>query len=179
MSFVALSRLLCLLDSWSSDLSSWFGFRKDSRSPSIPSSLEFLCGSCWRFVDTRGKLSALRTLRHNLDVDPWRRRNSWNEKALSSNQRELRDVIRTTFYVFQYNFNRLFMNTILHCASLSVTQWTVWSKTATRESKRVCLSRNIFLIILRVLAVFAGHLFFCAWIIYRLCRIIKSFGFID
>lgn len=83
LSFVALSILLCLLDSWSSDLSSWFGFRKDSRSPSIPSSLEFLCWSCWRFVDTRGKLSALRTFRHNLDVDPWRRRNSWNEKTLS------------------------------------------------------------------------------------------------
>lgn len=80
LSFVALSRLLCLLESWSSDLSSWFGFRKDSRSPSVLSSLEFLRGS-WRFVDARGKLSALRTLRHNLDVDPWRRRNSWNHKT--------------------------------------------------------------------------------------------------
>lgn len=97
LSFVALSRLLCLLESWSSDLSSWFGFRKDSRSPSIPSSLEFLRGSCWWFDDARGKLSALRTLRHNLDVDPWRRRNSWNEKSIECGQREPRDAIRAAF----------------------------------------------------------------------------------
>lgn len=75
LSFGPLSRLLCLFDSESSYFSSWVGFKKDSLSPSMPSSFEFRW-SC-RFVDANGKLSALRTLRHNFDVEPCRRKNSW------------------------------------------------------------------------------------------------------
>jgi len=118
LSFVALSRLLCLLESWSSDLSSWFGFRKDSRSPSILSSLEFFRGSCWRFVDAKGKLSALRTLRHNLDVDPWRRRNSWNHKVsdVCSERIAIRMMFLTVFFFFliELDFSRTIFHVVRH-----------------------------------------------------------------
>lgn len=75
LSFGQLSKLLCLFDSKSSDFSSWVDLRNDSLSPSIPSSFEFRW-SC-RFEDARGKLSALRTFRHNFDVEPCRLKNSW------------------------------------------------------------------------------------------------------
>lgn len=74
LSLGQLSKLLCLFDSKSSDFSSWVDLRKDSLSPSIPSSFEFRW-SC-RFEDARGKLSALRTFRHNFDVEPCRLKNS-------------------------------------------------------------------------------------------------------
>ena len=71
-----LSMTLCLLESGSSNLSlsSVFDLRKISRSPSVISSREILRSG--RLFVSRGKLSALRTLRQSRDVDPCLRRNS-------------------------------------------------------------------------------------------------------
>lgn len=132
LSLGQLSKLLCLFDSKSSDFSSWVDLRKDSLSPSIPSSFEFRW-SC-RFEDARGKLSALRTFRHNFDVEPCRLKNSC-ENPMRKTALRAQSVTSRSLALFTGYFEPSFPNGTSLLLFSPAKRWRS-KKNVTREKER-------------------------------------------